>query len=92
MRPLKKVFAFSLGIIVFFFVAKVFVAALFLTALLSIPYLFYRGLKSAFREDRYREDYYRYNLPNWQQQDEPLFYGSRKQYDRIPDYRFIDVQ
>lgn len=94
-RPFRKIFAFSLGIMLFFLVAKVFVAALFLAALISIPYLFFRGLRSALVGDHYRPREYGYNLPNGYSEDEPLFYSdkprSRNQYERRPDYRFVEV-
>ncbi len=93
MRPFRKIFLFSVGLVLFFFLIRVFVAALFIAALISIPYLFFRGLKSVFRRE-YDYDYrnpYR-QLPPWQEEDEPLFYGSKRQYTRVPDYRYVDVQ
>lgn len=95
-RPFSKIFAFSIGIIVFFVVAKVFVAAFFLAALISIPYLFFRGLRSALVEDDYGRKQYNYNLPNRERRDEPLFYsdhyGAGERSERRPDYRFVEVR
>lgn len=95
-RPFKKIFVFSLGIMVFFLVAKVFVAALFLAALITIPYLFFRGLKSALVDNHYEPRNHRYDLPDWQQEDEPLFYSNqyshRDAFQKRPDYRFVEVR
>jgi len=95
-RPFKKIFAFSLGVIVLFVLAKVFVAAFFLAAVISIPYLFFRGLRSALVDDHYNRKQYNYNLPDWTSRDEPLFYSDKhsgsNQYERRPDYRFVEVR
>jgi uncharacterized membrane protein YjgN (DUF898 family) len=95
-QPFKKIFAFALGIMLVFLVVKLLIGALFLAMLISIPYLLYRGLKSTLVEDHYHPQQYNYNLPDGQQQDEPLFYGhdarSRNRSDRRPDYHFVDIQ
>ncbi|MFT4664262.1 MAG: hypothetical protein ACI8YQ_003412 [Polaribacter sp.] len=95
-RPFRKIFAFSIGIIVFLVVAKVFVAAFFLAALISIPYLFFRGLRSALVDDHYGRKQYNHDLPNWESRDEPLFHtdhnGANSRSERIPDYRFVEVR
>lgn len=95
-RPFKKIFAFSLGIMVFFLLAKVFVSALFLAALISIPYLFFRGLRSALTSEHYQPRAYDYNLSRNHSGDEPLFhsdnYRDRNHFEKRPTYRFVDVQ
>jgi hypothetical protein len=94
-QPFKKIFAFSLGIVLFFLVVKLLIGALFLAVLLSIPYLIFRGIQSTLIEDRYRPQQYNYNNSDYQQEDEPLFYGHdarrKNRMDRRPDYHFVDV-
>lgn len=95
-RPFRKIFAFSLGIMVFFLVAKVFVAAFFLAMLLSIPYLFFRGIKSALTEDRHYPGSYYQGNENWETEDEPLFYtrenDNRNHFAKRPIYHFVEVR
>ncbi|MFK7807840.1 MAG: hypothetical protein AB8F74_08600 [Saprospiraceae bacterium] len=95
-RPFRKIFAFSLGIMVFFLLAKVFVGAFFLAMFLSIPYLFFRGIKSALRDDRYYPQQYNYNDSDWETEDEPLFYAKndfrRNRFDKRPAYHFVEVR
>ncbi len=95
-QPFRKIFALSLGIMVFLLLAKVFVSALFLAVLISIPYLFFRGLRSALVNDHYQSRSYDYNLSRSYSDDEPLFYSDnyrdRIQFGKRPSYHFVEVQ
>ena len=79
-HPFKFFFGVSLGLIVLFFVARIFIAALFMAAVLSLIFFVGRKIKNFFKymtwddEDyNYRRDYRRRNLPYWEREEEPLF-------------------
>lgn len=79
--PFKFFFAFSIGVIVFFFLARVFVAALVMAAVLSLVFFVFRKIKNFFkymtwedRYDRYQRSYqYQRNLPYWEREEDTLF-------------------
>ena len=79
--PFKFFFALSIGVIVFFFLARVFVAALVMAAVLSLVFFVFRKIKNFFkymtwedRYDRYQRSYqYQRNLPYWERKEDALF-------------------
>jgi hypothetical protein len=56
MRPFKFFFSISLGVIVFFFLARFIVAALFIAAILSLLFYVGRRLSYFFRDLSWQDD------------------------------------
>ena len=97
-HPFKFFFGLSLGVIVFFFLARVVVFALIMAAALSLLFFVGRKIKNSFKymtwEDEYdhyrgdyRRDFYRKrNLPYWEREEEDLSFFDRvenRQRERI---------
>jgi hypothetical protein len=78
MRPFKMFFGMAVGVILFFFVARIVFVAFLIAAAMSIIYAVYRRLKDFVTYDRFGNNYmgrnahYRTNQ-NWQNEVEPLF-------------------
>jgi len=83
-HPFKFFFGLSVGLILFFFLARVFVTALFLAAAMSLVFFVFRKIKNFFKYMTWEEDYkyqddYRNEYRNlkefkfWEFQDEPFF-------------------
>ena len=97
MRPFKLFFGLSLGIILFFFVARVALLAFIIAAVMSLTYAIYRRLKDFITYDRYGNHY----IPEYQamprrhamnQPIEPLFYEtSYRQRSPARNVQFIDA-
>lgn len=88
--PFKFFFGISVGVILFFFLARVFVTALFLAAAMSLIFFVFRKIKNFFKympweEERYayQNDYrYQKNLPFWEREEEPLFDNRQRRFDK----------
>jgi len=88
-HPFKFFFGLSLGVIVFFFVARVVVFALIMAAALSLLFFVGRKIKNFFKymtweeeydsyRDDYRKDFYqKRNLPYWEREEEDLSFFDR---------------
>lgn len=84
-HPFKFFFGLSLGVIVLFFLARVFVLALFFAAAMSLVYFVLRKIKNFFRYMTWEDQKYAYqdNFQNefqnlkefhfWKHHDEPFF-------------------
>jgi len=98
MRPFKMFFGLSLAIMLFFFVARFFVFAFIAATIMSIVYAVFRRLKDFINYDRYGKPYLRrYEarqniMSNWNNEVEPLFYGSTVTSTRKrSDVHFVDI-
>ena len=100
MRPFRFFFALSVGLILFFFLARVLVFALVFAAIMSVAFFVVRKIRNFFMgmtwEDRryaYEHRYHRpKGLPEWHYDEEPLFGRREKQTDWLTDYRTIEVR
>ena len=99
MRPFKMFFGLSLAIMLFFVVAKFFVFAFIAAAIMSILYAVIRRVKDFITYDSYGQPYFKahYRRPDlrqhWQQEVEPLFYGSSAGYRGSNEaIRFVDIK
>ena len=93
-RPFKFFFGVALGLIVFFFVAKVFIAAFIAAAIMSIIYFVFQKVRNAFAYEQpaYEYDEYVSNRefmyrPN---RGEPL-YQEYHPYYTSSNRRYIEV-
>ncbi|MEM7103902.1 MAG: hypothetical protein AAF502_12265 [Bacteroidota bacterium] len=97
MRPFRFFFVLSLGIIIFYFVARVLIFALFAAAILSFGYFLFRKIRSFFfRLDWDGNGYYQHQqpnyFPNWRYDREPLFSLPYQPKEVMPQYRKIEIQ
>ena len=100
MRPFKMFFGIAVGLILFFFIARVAILAFIIAGIMSIIYAVYRRMKDFITYDRYG-DYYiperRYRRSRYEIQDrvEPLFQEAYSNYPRqrrpIKNIQFIDA-
>lgn len=80
--PFKFFFALSIGVILFFFLARVFVVAFLMAAVLSLGFFLVRKIKNFFKnmnwedEDDYRYGYHQNqnNIPFWKMEEESFFH------------------
>ncbi|MEM1320644.1 MAG: hypothetical protein AAGG75_10340 [Bacteroidota bacterium] len=87
MRTFRMFFALSIGVLLFFFVAKFLVLAFIAAAILSLVFGGLRRLKYRMQsryEDRYF-DYYRHRQPLFQEEEEWA-------YDRLPKVHYVEVR
>ncbi len=98
MRPFRMFFGLAIGIMLFFFLAKIVVIAFIAAAVMSIIYAVFRRLKDFITYDRYGEYYIpRYNNHprfnnNWNDEVEPLFHGNfSKRRSPVNNVRFIEA-
>lgn len=96
-RPFRFFFAFSLGLILFFFLARFVVFALIMAAALSLVFFIGRKIKRFFQrlsweEDRYYEPHFRRRrqLPVWR--DDLLMEYPTRRREYLSSYRNIEVQ
>ena len=95
MRYFRFFFVLSLGVIIFFFLARVLIGALLIAAALSALFFVIRKLRNAFMPDHeYARPQVRQEPPfaAWRQYDEPLFYEGRSSRDPYVNERWIEVQ
>lgn len=101
MRPFKFFFSISLGVIIFFFLARFIVTALFIAAILSILFYVGRRLKYFFHNLSWQdEDIDPYKTPNWRYSKFALPAENREWYfDQVHEpgefnehYRTIEIQ
>jgi hypothetical protein len=99
MRPFKFFFAVSLGILIFFFVAK-FVVIAFLIALgFTLIFSLIKRVKSfAMREQWYDEGYHpEYDTPSlkhwseWETSGDSLDLSPRREYEFLSNYRRVEI-
>lgn len=98
MRPFRFFFAVSLGVIIFFFLARVVVLALLLAAGLSVLFYAGRKIKCFFQRLDWDEgyddyDHYAYQshqLPSWNELSWIEFQEHKR--ERSPIYRTIEIQ
>ena len=87
MRTFKMFFALSIGVILFFFVAKVLLIAFIAAAILTLVFGALCRIKyhmQSHYEDRYFDHYRR---------QQPLFYDEEDlDYDRLPSVYYIEVR
>lgn len=97
MRPFKLFFGIAVGVILFFFIARVAIMAFIIAGVMSILYAIFRRLKDFITYDRYGNHYiprYEMNRPQAQIEYgvEPLFYESQPIRRRpIKNIQFIDA-
>lgn len=101
MRPFRFFFALSLGLILFFFLARVFILALILAAVLSVMFLVVKKIRELF-QTRYWEDYeyedyeedygYDTELPRYSYRDELILDDYDRSYPPLANVRYIEVK
>ena len=97
MKPFKMFFGISVGLIIFFFMARVAIFAFIIAGIMSIVYAIYRRMKDFITYDRYGEYYipeYRYAETKHELNNgvEPLFHEtSMSQRRPVKNIQFIDA-
>ena len=90
-------FGISVGLIIFFFIARVAIFAFIIAGIMSIAYAIYRRLKDFITYDRYGEYYipkYRYADTKYELNSgvEPLFHETHMRQRRpVKNIQFIDT-
>ncbi len=97
MRPFKFFFALSIGIVLFFFIARVLIMAFVLAALMSIPFFIYRKIKRLSRRHRHWHREYDRNEPDFflfddEDENDRLILDWEKNYDPWRRARVIQVK
>ena len=102
MRPFKFFFAISVGLILFFFLARVLFIALLFAGVMSLIFYAVRGIKNFFRRldwEDYEYDYaprgnsnYSDRLPGWKFKDELLVDDWDRPRERFFSERIIQVR
>lgn len=101
MRPFRFFFALSLGLFVFFFLARLVLLALFAAAVMSLVFFLGRKVKNFFQRLSWEEDHYdapsfRNNYrraiqrPIWK--DDLLVEYPAMQAEYLPNYKVIQVR
>jgi len=99
MRPFKMFFGIAVGVILFFFIARIAILAFIIAGVMSIVYAIYRRMKDFITYDRYGEYYipeYRTHRNRYRLEGgvEPLFqepYTYTKQRRPVSNVQFIDA-
>ncbi len=94
MRLFKKFFAISIGVILFFFVAKVLIVAFIAAAILTLVFGGLRQLKYRSQESHWENysDEYDERRHHPFRRKAPLFYEEYNSYDKLADVHYIKVQ
>ena len=99
MRPFKFFFAISVGMILFFFLARVLIMAFIIAAIMSVLFFVFRKIRNFFRHlawEEYDDDYYetrrdRHGRREWSYV-EPLFENWEAPYESRFQERTIYVR
>ena len=98
MRPFRMFFGLAIGLVLIFFLARVFLFAFVIAAVMSIIYAVFRRIKDFITYDRYGEPYipeYRQqtaNSYNTEDEIEPLFYNDPyRSRERINNIQFVEI-
>lgn len=101
MRPFRFFFVFSLGIMLFFFVARFLIVALIAAAVMSTVFFFARRVKRFFQrmdwDDGYHSHHpyrmrYQRSIPQPVWKDDLLVDYPSRRYEQLPNYQSIEVR